>query len=375
MSYSKIDNEIENTFKEKTIGVHYENNNMRMISEDFDQAGTIISIGKLVDRIIKSEQLSFFVKDGSNTIDCTDQKILQSLRLYIVRNHLVKRIKYSFPIHRFNPYVELFTKNFTEKLVYQMDLYFNPITADNCCYDKTVKVVDMLNVFVEEIKSKTTSLEFKNILNEYKDRSEKNYNNFLKYNDSIFARHARVLTIRVDFSYRRNIALYPVETQIYEDYCQAKKDHARFCNNMRSNKIFQHLIGNAWRLEYTTMTGFHFHEIFYFDGSKVREDMTIGQLIGEYWAENITGGRGRYFNCNANKDGYKHLGIGMINADDVTLRTGLEITAAYLFKPDIYAKIDVPYIARTYGRGVLKTLPETKRGRPRQKHEYLLHQA
>ena len=58
-------------------------------------------------------------------------------------------------------------------------------------------------------------------------------------------------------------------------------------------------------------------------GSKVREDQTLAMLLGNYWKNFITQGRGTYHYWNAFKDGYKTLGVDMINYYDLELRESL----------------------------------------------------
>ena len=146
------------------------------------------------------------------------------------------------------------------------------------------------------------------------------------------------------------------------------KKLSELLNNMRSHELSKHLLGYAWRLEYGSLKGFHYHTFFFFDGSKKREDVNIAKMIGEYWVNVITKGRGLYYNCNAKKDQYKHCGIGMINDSNTELRQGLEIAARYLTKQDYYAKMDFNdkdgKKARTFGKGEI-TKPKSSRGRRR----------
>ncbi|MEQ5303108.1 hypothetical protein ABN238_02725 [Providencia rettgeri] len=62
--------------------------------------------------------------------------------------------------------------------------------------------------------------------------------------------------------------------------------------------------------------GFHYHALFFFDGQKVRQDITQGKLIGELWQERITDMAGLYFNCNYQKESYHELGIGLLKRTD-----------------------------------------------------------
>jgi hypothetical protein len=203
----------------------------------------------------------------------------------------------------------------------------------------------------------------------------------MSYINKLFDRHARLLVIRIDFGYRKeDIREYGdferairLEDDIQAKYLQAQADRVHLFNNMRSNELFTHLLGYAWRLEYGSLKGFHYHTFFFFDGSKSREDVTIAKSIGEYWVNVITKGRGLYFNCNANKEKYKYLGIGTINDFDTKLRQGLEKAARYLTKQDYYVKMDFNEEggkkARTFGKGEI-TKPKSSRGRRRKTRHY-----
>jgi hypothetical protein len=134
-------------------------------------------------------------------------------------------------------------------------------------------------------------------------------------------------------------------------------------------------VGYAWKMEYGLDKGFHFHILFFFDGSQVHKDIIIARMIGEHWEKDITGGKGLYYNCNAFKADYEeNLGIGMINHFDTELRENLINEAAvYLIKTDLYSRVIIRERegkkvkmgnARTFSRGEIKAKSHN-RGRPR----------
>jgi hypothetical protein len=134
---------------------------------------------------------------------------------------------------------------------------------------------------------------------------------------------------------------------------------------MRSNGLFEHMLGYAWKLKLGRSTGFHYHMLFLFDGRQLRQDGAIAAMIGEYWNNVITDSRGRDFNCNAKKSQYQLCGIGNIRNTDVEARIGLEKAMEYITKPDTYlfGKIALPNNGRSFGKTNL--LPQSNRGRPR----------
>ncbi len=204
-------------------------------------------------------------------------------------------------------------------------------------------------------------------LNNQQSLITKNYQSMVNYIDNLFSRYARLLVIRIDLAYRKDVDTHFLnDEEIYQKYLQAKIDREHLFRNMRSNSIFNHMIGYIWRLEYGEDKGFHYHFIFFFDGSQVREDISIGRLIGEYWVNVITQGRGLYYNCNAHKDEYKYCGIGMINWNNFELIANLKRAAEYLNKPDDYMTTYMQNmeIGKTFSRGTVRERTET-RGRPR----------
>ena len=204
-------------------------------------------------------------------------------------------------------------------------------------------------------------------LNNQQSLITKNYQSMTSYIDNLFSRYARLLVVRIDLAYRKDVDVrFMNEAEIHQKYLQAVEDREHLFRNMRSNRLFNHMIGYIWRLEYGNEKGFHYHFIFFYDGSAVQQDITISRLIGEYWVNVITQGRGLYYNCNAHKEEYKYCGIGMINWNNFELIANLKLAAQYLAKPDEYISAfmtDID-IGRTFGRGTLKERIET-RGRPR----------
>jgi len=204
----------------------------------------------------------------------------------------------------------------------------------------------------------------------YEKNLRQNTNSSTDYIDGLFRRYARLLVLRVDFSYRNQNRYSITEKEIHEDYPQTKIDREHFFRNMRSNTLFDHLLGYVWKLEYGLNKGFHYHLIFFYDGSKVQQDINRAKMIGEYWQTTITQGRGIYFNCNAKQDQYKYPGIGIVNYYDDKLRVNLIKAATYLTKSDYYASVIVLGEGRTFGKGQIKHKTSNRRGRPRKFVEY-----
>lgn len=218
----------------------------------------------------------------------------------------------------------------------------------------SLQTLDALNWLADSIREKASAPEFRRGLNSYHRSANKNFKELLKYERALFDCYSRMLVLRIDLSYRKEFCM--VEQEV------ALRHRKRLFDNARSNKLFRHMLGYVTKLEYGAEKGFHFHCIFFFDGSMVREDITLAKRIGEYWASVISDGMGGYYNCNHAKETYRRCGIGMVTYSDVDKREGLRSAMMYLTKTDIYMKLKAK--GRTFTKGVMPSSP-SGRGRPR----------
>lgn len=153
---------------------------------------------------------------------------------------------------------------------------------------------------------------------------EKGITSFINH---LFARHGRVMVLRLDFGYR--IGQYPSFLKIGHDrdklirYLRERHD--------REGKAF---LGCIWRIEYGQEKGYHLHMLILLNANRVREDVTHGRLICDYWNNAITRGSGTAYNCNANKQAYRFCGIGEVKWNDRDKRKVFKQVALYLAKPD-----------------------------------------
>lgn len=218
---------------------------------------------------------------------------------------------------------------------------------------------EIVNRFVDYVRkamsSKAIDDAYRNLIRRAKD----NFNSANLLIDTLFARYARLLVIRVDLHYQQQFAKAVTLKQI-------KADLKRMANNARPNKrIFGGLVGRIVCIEYGELTGIHAHCIFFFDGSLRQKDAAIAEQIGQYWATTITHGKGRYYNCHRSPNKYKRLCIGRIEYDDYAKRETLTTCVAYITKPEqflVYREFEGD---RAFMRTELPSIPEIKLGRPR----------
>ena len=331
-----------------------------IVSDDSKRAIVLIMVERIVRDILLSNERLFFVSTsryGEKYFDC--EKPGHGI-ITAIEQHDLDGILSSFPIHEFHPYAKLFIDTVKDKQVSAKEMLSMRI------FDEKIQVgcVNMLNGFVDKIRKDALVQEIEKKKNNHERLANKNYSSLVKYVNALFKKFSRLLVVRVDFGYRKDSDIVN-NNDMSAKYLKAKKDFEHMFNNRRGNKIFDHMVGYAAKIEHGLMKGFHLHAILFF-GPERQRDVNIATRIGEYWVKVITKGEGVYFNCNAKKQSYKHLGIGKINHNDIDLRENLETrVCAYLTKPDFYAKIIAHDDGRTFFRGKMPKPKITKVGRPR----------
>lgn len=207
---------------------------------------------------------------------------------------------------------------------------------------------------VEMIRRDGRQPAFRQRVRQQAQDAQRNYDSALAYNERLFECRSRLVVIRLDLGYRREVA----QTLTLQ---QLDRDLDRLLRNQRHNRLFKHLYGYVIKVEEGPLRGLHTHVVLYFLGSEVQKHEHLGDLIGRYWVEQITEGRGSYFNCNRVR--YKHMGVGMIEHDDHDKRQHLrERVLGYLFKDDQHVQIKG---CRVFRRGEMPVLPAMLMGRPR----------
>lgn len=177
------------------------------------------------------------------------------------------------------------------------------------------------------------------------------------YTANILRYFARTLVVRLDLTYLESARLWLTIDQVY-----AHLDQLRYLIESR-HQAFDGLVGYAWCIEQGESEGYHIHFVFFFDGSKVCWDVRKGFEIGDLWKHDITGGAGHYDNCNAHKERYPRLGIGMIHRDNAEqCLTAIEVLQ-YIAKDDGQHLRIKPNGRRIFGTGRSPDA-DIKRGRP-----------
>lgn len=251
---------------------------------------------------------------------------------------------------------------------------------------------EIANDFVKFLRSQSDAQDVRKKLADWRRNANKNLGRIRQYVDLLFERHARLEVLRVDLLYREacvddqsapkagerlSAASQQCQAHMLDgkkivrenlariDVRTAKEDMAHFLRNMRNNTIFDAMVGYIWKLEYSRWSGYHFHCVFFYDGSKVQKGAYLAQQIGDYWASTITKGRGFAHNCNLDQRRYRSWGIGRVDYDDVDKRVKLDQALAYLAKREQYVRVKPGSKCRVFQTGVVKQ--KAVAGRPRMK--------
>jgi len=192
-------------------------------------------------------------------------------------------------------------------------------------------------------------------VNDRRKMARRREKNILIYIDKLRKKYSRLLGVRNDF------------------YLSADKKHlthkeiiAHFhtiLQKLRRSKSMS-LKGYVWKLEYGVDQALHIHGFFFFCGSKHREDISLGRMIGEMWDKQI-GGNHSYFNCNTSKNRkkYKYDALGVINRDDQTKYDNIAKVIHYFAKFEQYVLHSSLERVKTLNTGILPHLRK-EMGRP-----------
>lgn len=211
---------------------------------------------------------------------------------------------------------------------------------------------ELFNALVERIREAGRQPVFRNRLRRQRNDAQRNLHSALAYNERLFEGRSGLVVIRLDLGYRREVAQEITPEQL-------QRDLNRFLGNQRHNRLFTHLLGFIIKVEEGPLRGLHTHVVLYFQDSETRNHEKLGSLIGRYWVDQITQGRGTFFNCNREK--YRYPGIGVIDHDDQAKRHNLrERVLGYLFKDDQHVAIKGK---RVFRRGLMPVTVEQKLGR------------
>lgn len=325
---------------------------LEYLTQDYNYLEDLLNLFNDTQCIAKSEHDEFNLHHAQSTRYASLKSTVTGKRILLALKRLQSMSNLKGEPRELHPTLTLFRQLADQYAISQY------IAMTDNTPEAIAKLTYHLNVFTRQFRAVLKTGPHKLKLRKYQKAAKKNLCSALRYIDSLFAQYARLLVIRVDLSYR-NEAKASISAEL------ARHHRERFFKNLQAHRLFRACIGYIWKLEYGRYKGFHYHLLVFYDGARVRQDITLAQLLGEYWRDAITGGAGNYYNCNAYKERYRIPGIGMLHHTDTAKREGLNIAINYLCKVDTFARLAQPGRERTFGRGEIVPLTDIRRGRPR----------
>ncbi|WP_180040019.1 inovirus-type Gp2 protein [Acinetobacter sp. YH12218] len=214
---------------------------------------------------------------------------------------------------------------------------------------------DFMNNLVYEVWGLTQTPEYKQAVQNRLERSNNQFQKGMKLINDLFQVKCKLLIMRVDFALKAetNLLLTDLKTLM-----------SKFLKKILVSKgELEGIEGYIWKLEYGVKKGYHYHCIFFMDGSKHSKDSYYAQKLGELWKQ-VTDDQGIFHNCNASKFKYRNLAIGCISHDDEEARKNLEIVMSYLSKTDQFLMEKTLKKYRVFGTSTRK-IEKSQSGRPR----------
>lgn len=226
------------------------------------------------------------------------------------------------------------------------------------------RTVLIMNTVMEDIKAEAS----RPIIQDFsrrvdraaKDRKEK----AISIINKCFAERSRLLVLRVDLGYRKG--RFIESEDFIKDMERVKNEWRIMSDRIKSGKVIPNVMAVFGKLEYGVLAGFHYHLVVIMKGSDHQQDINYAKMLGQYWYGEVTGGEGRYFNCNRIKHRYKKLGIGTINYHDKGKVDALkEVVIDYVVKSDYYMSALLPARKTFVQLSCTKKESMGRRGRPR----------
>ncbi|EOH6075505.1 inovirus-type Gp2 protein [Burkholderia cenocepacia] len=217
---------------------------------------------------------------------------------------------------------------------------------------------ETFNDVTKKVAEIVGSKRFRDRLRVRRRNAERNEAKGLAIEQQVFENKSRQLVLMLHFGFKEQH-----RSKITLDEIQ--KHRKKFFNNCRTNKLLRGIVDYIWKLEEGDESGLHLHVLLFYTADSCR-DVYIAKQLGEYWVK-VTGGKGHYWNSNANKAFHeKHghgVGTGEINWDDDAKREALRENIRYMTKADQFLKMKYGEHGRVFGTSQVKQ--KEKSGRPR----------
>lgn len=353
------------------------------VDKQLDDADLLACIVNLVKKIIANQgSFNFQIKD----FDVREKGDLSTDRRMLLRVLANPSINLCalYQHHEFHPLLNIFLEVFEGHNLLYLDL--NAVRYGDVGYGAAVrtdlttgpaeKLVISLNRAVAAVRHEAKNRNWKGLEKNFRRNASKNARNLIADLKEQLKTHARILIIRIDLSFSNGAGVEMVPQNgrytapateggrsVYE---KVKTLRVAFWKEV-AKTYGDGLLGRVSKLEYGYSRGYHLHSLIFLNGAKHQEDIKNGIRIGNIWKRLVPDGDGSFHLCNAYKDRYQYLGIGMASYADDDFFTGFVMLVAYLTKPDFHMQLVLPGRDRALHRTFPPKPPLKKRGRKRGK--------
>lgn len=289
-----------------------------------------------------------------------EPKILQLIRRFILAAKQLNS-PMNLRCEQFNAVMVILNKVLKPYLDCIYDLIMHPydllndVNENGIPTNRKYPVAVIINRFVKLLYDYLHSPEYLQRVNDRRKMARRREKNVLKYIDMIRKSYSRLLGIRID--------LYLPADKKHLTHKEIVAHLHTILQKLRRNKSMS-LKGYVWKLEYGVDQALHVHGFFFFCGSKHREDISLGRMIGEMWDKQIDG-KHSYFNCNTSKNRkkYKYDALGVINRADQTKYDNIAKVIHYFAKFEQYVLHSSLERVKTLNTGISPYLRD-RMGRP-----------
>lgn len=253
------------------------------------------------------------------------------------------------PFHSFHPSYLLFVEAIKK---YQLDLL--TIADIRFHQNQAQDLVNQLNACIQLIQKKAQTAKFTKKCKSHSRSSLKNLRGSFRLVDHLFKQRSRLLVVRFDLGYQHDYKYLSNNlSAISKQECFEHR--ANFIKSLsdifRNNELCAYIV----KTEFKPQKSFHHHVVIFLDGSKVRQGISIADVLGNHWSNVITHGRGLSMNLNRKYAGLNNCYIGMIHRSDTPMINHLkEHVIGYICKPDYYYRFVAPAGQRAFCKSEIK---------------------
>lgn len=226
------------------------------------------------------------------------------------------------------------------------------------------RYMDVFNAMINGIRSRCQSREFKEKERLRLINAERRSEQVIAKEEAVFEAKGRWLVLSLTLRFK-------------EEFCKKatlkmiQQYRKRFFAARRYNAVMSGIKWYVWTIEQSEDTGLHLHVILFYSADH-NHDEHYADKIGTYWNEEITEGKGEYW--NGNRPWLKRLyatrghgvGVGQIDWSDDEMREALRKNLIYSAKAEQYLMIQGAEGVRTFDMG--RVPKRVKVGRPRGLH-------